>query len=136
MREHLAELRQATHGLGRDVEIRLEDVGRKIEKLPTLTAEEARAAAYEIEDDLVAIGHKAGVEIRRLPREIGHGIATGAGEIRDGAVRAGTAARDELEDVGHRTKEGTKNLLASAAGVRRTPMKGWSSPSAALDGDR
>lgn len=133
MRQHLAELRQAAHGLGRDFEIHAIQVGEKIERLPSLTAEEARQAMYEIEDDFSAMGRKIEAEAKALPREIGHGIATGAVGIGRGAARIGGAARDEMEEVGHRTKEGTKNLLASAAGVRRTPMKGWTSPGSESD---
>jgi hypothetical protein len=133
MRQHLAELRQAAHGLGRDFEIRAEEIGEKIERLPSLTAQEAREAIYDIEDDFTAMGRRIEAEARALPREIGQGIAAGAVGIGRGAARVGGAARDEVEEIGHRTKEGTKNLLASAAGVRRTPMKGWTSPGSESD---
>ncbi len=134
MRAHLSQLRQAAHGLGHDFGIRFEEIGENIERLPTLTAEEARRAAWEIEDELASAGHRIDAELKVLPHQIGHGIATGAGEIRDGAVRVGAATRDEFEEVGHKAREGTKNALATAAGVRRTPMKGWSAPSPASSG--
>ncbi len=139
LREHLAQLRMAAHGLGSDFEVRFEEIGSKIERLPTLTAREAKYALYEIEDDFSAMGHKVDVELKKLPREIGHGIATGVEGIKTGATRLGEATRDGIDAVGHRTVEGTRNALAAAAGVRRTPMKQWSDPgsaAAAPDEDR
>ena len=47
-------------------------------------------------------------------RKAAHGIASD--------VETGVA------DAPHRMKEGTKNALASAAGVRRTPIRSWSPP--------
>ena len=128
MREHLSELRRAARGLGSDFEVRFEEIGAKIQRLPSLTAKEAKYALYDIEDDFASVSHKMNVELRKLPREIGHGIAAGVGGIKDGATRLGEATRDGIDAVGHRTVQGTKNALASAAGVRRTPMKQWSDP--------
>jgi hypothetical protein len=131
MREHLAELRRAARGLGSDFEVRFEELGAKIERLPRLTAKEAKYALYDIEDDFAAMGHKVDSELRKLPREIGHGISTGIDGIKSGATRLGEVTRDGLDAVWHKTLEGTKNALASAAGVRRTPMKQWSDPGSA-----
>ncbi|MGI0130268.1 MAG: hypothetical protein ACREEC_08995 [Thermoplasmata archaeon] len=128
MREHLSELRRAARGLGSDFEVRFEELGAKIERLPSMTAKQAKYALYDIEDDFAAMGHKVDVELKKLPGEIGRGIATGIDGIKSGATRLGTATRDGLDAVGHKTLEGTKNALASAAGVRRTPMKQWSKP--------
>ncbi len=36
--------------------------------------------------------------------------------------------RDAFVAVGKATKTGTKNALASAAGVNRKPMRSWSPP--------
>jgi len=33
-----------------------------------------------------------------------------------------------MMDAGHKAKESTKNALATAAGVRKTPMREWSPP--------
>ena len=129
LRAHLSELRKAARGLGSDFEVRFEEVGAKIERLPSLTAKEARQAFYDIEDDFGALARSIDGEVRRLPREIGHGIAVGVGGIKHGATRLGEATRDGLDAAGHRAAEGTRNALAAAAGVRRTPMRQWSEPS-------
>ncbi|HEV2520296.1 MAG TPA: hypothetical protein VGX00_06730 [Thermoplasmata archaeon] len=131
MREHLSELRRAARGLGSDFEVRFEELGAKIERLPSLTAKEAKYALYDIEDDFAAMGHKVDAELKKLPGEIGRGISSGVDGIKHGATRLGEATRDGIDAVGRRTVEGTKNALASAAGVRRTPMKQWSDPGSA-----
>jgi hypothetical protein len=53
--------------------------------------------------------------------------------IGSGASRAGAATRDAFVSAGHRAKEGTRNALASAAGVKRTPMREWSTPTTGDD---
>lgn len=131
MREHLAELRRAARGLGSDFEVRFEEIGAKIERLPSLTAKEAKYALYDIEDDFATMGRRVDRELKKLPGQIGRGLAAGVDGIKSGATRLGEATRDGIDAVGHRTVEGTKNALASAAGVRRTPMKQWSDPGSA-----
>ncbi|MCI4349345.1 MAG: hypothetical protein L3J93_03895 [Thermoplasmata archaeon] len=136
LREHLAELRKAAHGIGKDVEIELGAIADKIEKLPSRTAKDAKYALYEIEDDLAAAGHTIDRQLKKLPGEIGRGMVAAGSGIKNGAVRLGGATRDTLETVGHKTKEGTKNVLATAAGVRKTPIKEWRHPSEeAKEGD-
>ncbi len=132
LRQHLSELRRAAHLVGRDVALHVEDlknIDQKIERLGHLVGKEAKYAAWEIEDDISAIGRGLGRDIRALPGAIADGAVT-AGSAVAGAVS--TAARvtgETLSSAGHRASEGTKNALASAAGVRRTPMKEWHSPS-------
>lgn len=128
LREHVAELRRAARGIGKDIELDLAAAGRRIEELPKLTARDAKELAWAIEDDLAVAGKKVGVELRRMPREIGHGLAVAGTDIKDGAMRVGGATRDAVEEAGHRTKEGAKNAFAAAAGLKRTPMKRWSPP--------
>jgi hypothetical protein len=40
----------------------------------------------------------------------------------------GKDVASDVADAPHLAKEGTKNALARAAGVRRTPMREWSEP--------
>jgi hypothetical protein len=128
-REHLAEMRRAAGGLGRDFANEFSDLDRKIERLGHATAKEGKYLALDIQDDFAALGKAMDAEIRRIPRHIANaGIAIGSG-----ASRAGAATRDAFVSAGHRAKEGTKNALASAAGVRRTPIREWSSPSTGGD---
>ncbi|MFI5413329.1 MAG: hypothetical protein ACHQ0I_01905, partial [Candidatus Lutacidiplasmatales archaeon] len=63
-------------------------------------------------------------EMRRIPQRISDaGVAIGSG-----TVRAAGAARDAMFAAGKMAKTGTKNALASAAGVKKTPMREWSPP--------
>ena len=123
-RQHLAEMRRAAGGIGRDFAAEFSDLDRKIEKLGHTTAKEAKYLALDIQDDFVNLGKAMDEEVRRIPQHIANaGIAIGSS-----ASRAGAATRDAFVSAGKRAKEGTRNALASAAGVRRTPMREWSSP--------
>ncbi|HTS33880.1 MAG TPA: hypothetical protein VMI55_08115 [Thermoplasmata archaeon] len=116
-REHLAQMRQAARGLGGDFVSEFSDLDTKIERFGHATARDARELGSEIEDGISHLGKQIDDQMRRLP-----------GRIADGASRAGGATRDAFVAVGHKTKEGTKNALASAAGVNRKPIKTWSPP--------
>jgi hypothetical protein len=117
-REHLAQMRQAARGLGGDFVSEFSDLDDKIERFGEATAKDAKMLGQEIQDGLSNLGKSIDDQMRRLP-----------GRIAEGASRAGGATRDAFVAVGHRTKEGTKNVLASAAGVNRKPIKSWSPPS-------
>ena len=128
-RQHLAEMRRAAGGIGRDFAAEFNDLDRKIERLGHTTAKEAKYLALDIQDDFAALGKAMDEEVRRIPQHIANaGIAIGSG-----ASRAGAVTRDAFVAAGHRAKEGTKNALASAAGVKRTPMHEWSPPSTGDD---
>jgi hypothetical protein len=56
-------------------------------------------------------------------------------EIRRALGGIGQDVKVDLEDAPHNVKEGTRNTLARAAGIKRTPMREWSPPATqALDG--
>jgi hypothetical protein len=124
-RRHMGELRKAAGGLGRDFASEFSQLDRKIERLGTATARDARDLALDIQDDLANLGRTVDSELRQLPARIaGAGAAIGSG-----TARAAGAARDAMVTAGKKAKEGTKNAFAAAAGVKRTPMKSWSPPS-------
>jgi hypothetical protein len=128
-RQHLAEMRRAAGGIGRDFATEFSDLDRKIERLGHVTSKEAKYLLLDIQDDFANLGKSIDEEVRRIPTHIANGgIAIGSA-----ASRAGAATRDAFVVAGHRAKEGTKNALASAAGVKRTPMKEWSAPTTGAD---
>lgn len=131
LRQHLAELGHAARLIGKDVSLDAVDLEAKIAKLPTLTAREAKYAVYDIEDGLTILGRKVGAGAREMPGKIRDGLDAVGTSINTNLNRAATATSDAFEYVGHRTKEGTRNALAAAAGVKRTPIKEWSTPSPA-----
>jgi hypothetical protein len=125
-REHLSEMRQAARGLGRDFASEFADLDRKIERLGRSTGKGTKYLVEDIQDDIAALGKAMDAEMRRIPQHIANaGIAIGSG-----ASRAGAATRDAFVSAGKRAKQGTRNALASAAGVRRTPIREWSAPEA------
>jgi len=123
-RQHLADMRRAAGGLGSDFANEFSNLDEKIERIGRTTAKEAKYLGLEIQDDFARLGRSMDEEMRKLPQR----IANGAIAIGSGTSRAAGAARDAMVSAGHKAKEGTKNALASAAGVRRTPMKEWSPP--------
>ncbi len=128
-RRHLAELRKAAGGLGRDFASEFSDLDRKIERFGAATAKDAKYLALDIQDELAGLGRALDDEFRRLP----HRLAEAGTAIGSGTARAAGAARDAVVVAGKKAKEGTKNAFAAAAGVRRTPMKSWSPPSGSAD---
>ncbi len=126
-RRHLTELRRAAGGLGRDFAGEITTLDRKIERLGTATAQDARDLALDIRDDLSNLGRTVDDELRRLP----HRFAEAGTAIGSGTARAAGAARDAMLTAGHKAKQGTQNAFAAAAGVRRTPMKSWAPPEGA-----
>lgn len=124
-RAHLAEMRHAAGGLGRDFAQEFSDLDGKIERLGNATAKEAKYLGLEIQDDFSRLGKTVDAEMRRIPQRISDaGVAIGSG-----TARAAGAARDAVVAAGKAAKTGTKNVLATAAGVKRTPMREWSPPS-------
>jgi hypothetical protein len=116
-RQHLSELRRGAGGLGRDFSSEISNLDRTIERFGRSSSKDAKYLAQSIQDRFSSLGKAIDDEARRLP-----------GRIADGASRAGGATRDAFVAVGHATKTGTKNALASAAGVNRKPMRSWSPP--------
>ncbi len=130
-RRHLSELRRAAGGLGRDFRAEISQLDTKIERLGSLTTQDARMLARDIGDDLSSLGRSVDDEVRRLP----HHLAEAGTAISAGTARAAGVARDAVVTAGKKAKQGTRNALATAAGVRRTPMKAWSPPGSGDGGD-
>ncbi len=117
-REHMAQMRQAARGLGRDFASEFNDLDDKIERFGRATRQDAHDLSREISDTFSSLSRSIDYEMSRLP-----------GRIADGMSRAGGATREAFVAAGKRTREGTRNALASAAGVNRRPIKSWSAPS-------
>jgi hypothetical protein len=129
MRQHLAELRHAAGGLGRDMALEFEHVDEKINRLGKLTARDARHAAEDIRDDFTDMARALDQEAHRLPHQVGSAASRAGAAIGDATSRFASATGAAFESAGSKAREGTRNALAHAAGVRRTPMKEWHKPS-------
>jgi hypothetical protein len=124
LRRHLSDLRQAAHGIGRDFEIKFRQLDDKITELPHHAAKDLKYFAMDIDDDFRRLGRSVDDELSRIPGA----VANAGSRIAAAASRASAATVEAFQAAGKRTKEGTKNVLAAAAGIRRTPMKEWNSP--------
>jgi hypothetical protein len=49
-------------------------------------------------------------------------------EMGEALAGIGKDIQSDVADAPHLAKEGTKNALARAAGIRRTPMREWTEP--------
>jgi hypothetical protein len=49
-------------------------------------------------------------------------------ELHEALRGIGKDVEIDVSDAPHKAKEGTRNALALAAGIRRTPMREWSEP--------
>jgi hypothetical protein len=128
MREHLAEMRRAAHGLGRDFEIKFRNLDEAIDRAGHLTAKDAKYALIDIRDDFEDLSRAIDQEARKLPHQVGSAVRTAGAAVGDATSRFASATGSAIGDSYSKAKEGTKNALASAAGVRRTPMKEWHTP--------
>ena len=131
-REHLREMRRAATGLGSDFAREFSDLDTKIERLGRATAQEARNLGVEIQDDFSRVGRRMDDEMRRIPQR----LASAGAAIGSGAARAAGATRDAVLFAGKKAKNGTRNALAAAAGVKRTPIREWSPPASGESSDR
>jgi len=125
-RRHLAEMRQAAGGLGRDFHSEFSDLDRKIERFGHTTSRQAKELGAEISDDFSNLGKRMDEEMRRFPAR----VAAAGTAIGSGTVWVAGTTRDAMISAGHKAKRGTKNAFATAAGVRTKPIKTWSPPMA------
>ncbi len=124
LRQHLAELRHATRGLGQDFAVELANLDDRITELGKSTAKETKYLVADIQRDLADLSRRVDREIRRLPEH----LSTAGAKLGSATVKAASAAKSAAVAAGHVAKEKTKDTLAAAAGVRRSPIKEWHPP--------
>ena len=125
LRKHLAEMRRAAGGVGKDFEIAFKNLDNEIGRLGTAAGKDFKYSYAEIQDDFLRLGRSIDDELARLPHQVKEGAVSFASAVGSGASRAGAPPATRSSTLGSRAKEGTKNALASAAGVNRKPMKEW-----------
>ncbi len=125
LRQHLAEMRRAAHGVGKDFELTFKNLDTEISRLSTRAGKDMKYDMAQIQDDFLRLGRSIDEELTRLPQHMRDGAANFASAVGSGAARMGGATRDAFEHAGSVAKEGTKNALASAAGVHRKPRMEW-----------
>ncbi len=124
LREHLKQIKQAVRGLGHDFSVEIQQLDRRIGRLSDATGQEAERAGADLRRDLNHLTTSVEREVRQLPATLSDaGYAIGS-KTKEAAVYA----RDGLASASHSAKEGTKNLLARAGGVKKRPIREWSPP--------
>ncbi|MCI4339785.1 MAG: hypothetical protein L3J73_00755 [Thermoplasmata archaeon] len=134
LRQHLAEMRRAAAGVGKDFEIGFKNLDQSISRLSTRTAKDVKYDLQEIQDDFARLGRAIDQELVSLPRNVKDHAVAAASAIGSGAARMAGATSDAIGYAGSKAREGTKNALASAAGVNRKPMKEWHTTGATTTG--
>ena len=127
LRRHLAELRKAASSLRHDLyQMQFAALEDKIARMPQRAGEELEDFYADVCDDFGRLGRSLDDSLSRVP---GH-IENVGSAIAAAAVHVGSVTKGAARAAGHATKEKTKDTFASMAGVKRTPMKEWSTPSA------
>jgi hypothetical protein len=124
-RQHMGELRRAARGLGGDFDLYFRSLDDRIARFSSRTSKDLKGDMRDIEEDMAALGRRIDHELVALPGNVKTKVVAGATAVGSGAARLGGATRDVMEAAGARAREGTKNALASAAGVNRKPIKEW-----------
>lgn len=128
LRRHLAELRKAASSLRHDLyQMQFAALEDKIARMPQRAGEELEDFYVDVRDDFGRLGRSLDDSLSKVP---GH-IENVGSAIAAAAIHVGSATKDAARAAGHATKEKTKDTFASIAGVKRTPMKEWHTPSSA-----
>lgn len=125
VKKDLSEIKRAVKHLGHDMAAEVEKVDQKLGQLSSKTDRDSRRVASGVSHELSDIKEKVSTEARKLPGQAAEAGRVVAGAAKEGAGVAATA----VSSGASKAKEGTKELFARAAGVKKRPMKAWSPPS-------
>ncbi|MCI4354818.1 MAG: hypothetical protein L3K06_05570, partial [Thermoplasmata archaeon] len=87
LRQHLAEMRRAAAGVGKDFEIGFKNLDQSISRLSTRTAKDVKYDLQEIQDDFARLGRAIDQELVSLPRNVKDHAVAAASAIGSGAAR-------------------------------------------------
>jgi hypothetical protein len=129
MRRHLAEMSHVARLLGKDVRIKVHNAQVELGRLSQESGRGFEDGMARLRDDMHDLGRTVDKELAELPGQVRDGAVAAGTAISGASVRVASATRDAFETAGNRARVGTKNALASAAGVNRKPMRVWHPPS-------
>lgn len=135
MRRHLAEMTHAARLVGKDVSIWAKNIDHEITKLGTKSGRDLADGAAAVRDEIFDLARSLDAGFVRLPGQMKDGAVAAGSAIASGTVRVAGATRDAFEAGATRAREGTKNALATAAGVKKKPMRQWHAPANDADSD-
>jgi|HubBroStandDraft_3_1064219.scaffolds.fasta_scaffold128875_2 hypothetical protein len=128
LRQHLAELRHAAGAVGKDISLHVQNLDQSIDRMGHTTGKEAKYLYWELEDDMYALARGLRKDVASIPGRVADAAGAAKDHLVDGFDSIASRTGDALSSAGKRASDGTKNAFASAAGVRRTPMKEWHTP--------
>lgn len=124
-KDHVKLLREASRGIGKDIEIEFKDVEKDIARLPRTIGKDYENLAQEIDFKLMRLAIKAHKFRKEFPKEVkadfkkaGHAAKTGAKIAVEAPVVYGARAAKSVKKHGQRG-------LAKAAGTYHNPLNEW-----------
>ncbi len=128
MRRHLADMSHAARLLGKDVQIKVRNAEEELRRASVQSGRSLQDSMANLRQDIGDLSRTIDSELARLPGQVKDGAVAAGSAISSASVRVASATRDALESAGSRAKAGTKSALASAAGVNRKPLRQWHAP--------
>jgi hypothetical protein len=129
LRQHLAELRHAAGAIGKDISLHVRNIDTSIDRMGKVSSKEAKYLYWELEDDMYALGRGLRKDVAAFPGRVAGAAGAAKDHLVDGMEGLASRTGDALSAAGKRASDSTRNAFASAAGVKRTPMKEWHTPS-------
>lgn len=123
---HVQLLRQATRGIGGDIEAEYKVVEKKIARLPHSIGKDYDHLHDEIELDLARLSYKAHKSIKAFPKHVEEDLAKAGKAVKHGAAIAAKAPVVYTARGLKAAKKGTQKGLAKAAGSYHDPLEAWS----------
>lgn len=128
-RAHVQLLREATKGIGKDIEIEFKDVEKDIARLPHTVGKDFDNLHLEIEMKLARLSIKAHKFKREFPREVEQDLKKAGRAVKTGAKIAVEAPVVGAARGYKAAKKGAQKGFAKAAGIHHDPLEEWSHPS-------
>lgn len=121
-------LRQATRGIGKDIEIEFKDVEKDISRLPNTVGRDFDQLHLEIEMKLARLSIKAHKFKKEFPREVKEDFKAAGRAMKSGAKIAAEAPVVYGAKGIKAAKRGAQKSFARAAGTYHDPLEEWSHP--------
>lgn len=124
-RDHVKLLRQATKGIGKDIEIEFKDVERDIARLPRSIGRDYEDLRVDIELKLARLSIKAHKFKKDFPREVKADFKRAGHDVKAGAEFVGKGVVVESARAAKAVKRGGQKGLSKAAGTYHSPLNEW-----------
>jgi hypothetical protein len=128
MRRHLADMNHAARLLGKDVQIKIRNAEEELRRASVQSGRNFQDSMANLRSDISDLSRTVDAELARFPGQVRDGAVAAGSAISSASLRAASATRDAFETAGTKAKVSTKNALASAAGVNRKPLRQWHAP--------